>query len=111
MRLRVDYRLKTCTLRYGAWCIVLCCSSLFLLHFSKNDWGVEQSFGTPWPAGGTDHEFHHCNLATKKKRDFDPKRFLATIGEGRRTLPVEKKQTIYAQARRVIQSFTSGKAR
>jgi CRP/FNR family transcriptional regulator, cyclic AMP receptor protein len=36
-------------------------------------------------------------VATKKKRDFDPKRFLATIGEGRRTLPVEKKQTIYAQ--------------
>jgi CRP/FNR family transcriptional regulator, cyclic AMP receptor protein len=36
-------------------------------------------------------------IATKKKRDFDPKRFLTTIGEGRRNLPVPKKHTIYAQ--------------
>ena len=36
-------------------------------------------------------------IATKKKRDFDPKRFLATIGEGRRIVLVPKKQTIYAQ--------------
>jgi CRP-like cAMP-binding protein len=35
--------------------------------------------------------------AAKKKRDFDPKKFLATIGEGRRIVPVAKKQTIYAQ--------------
>jgi CRP/FNR family cyclic AMP-dependent transcriptional regulator len=40
--------------------------------------------------GGTDH-------ASKKKRDFDPKMFLATIGEGRKIVPVAKKQTIYAQ--------------
>jgi CRP/FNR family transcriptional regulator, cyclic AMP receptor protein len=36
-------------------------------------------------------------IATKKKRDFDPKRFLTTIGEGRRNLSVPKKHTIYAQ--------------
>jgi CRP/FNR family transcriptional regulator, cyclic AMP receptor protein len=36
-------------------------------------------------------------VATKKKRDFDPKMFLATIGEGRKIVPVAKKQTIYAQ--------------
>jgi hypothetical protein len=36
-------------------------------------------------------------IATKKKRDFDPKRFLATIGGGRRIVPIAKKQTIYAQ--------------
>ena len=36
-------------------------------------------------------------IATKKKRDFDPKTFLSTIGEGRRIVPVPKKQTIYAQ--------------
>jgi CRP/FNR family cyclic AMP-dependent transcriptional regulator len=36
-------------------------------------------------------------VATKKKRDFDPKKFLATMGVGRRTLAVEKKQAIYAQ--------------
>jgi CRP/FNR family cyclic AMP-dependent transcriptional regulator len=36
-------------------------------------------------------------IATKKKRDFDPKRFLAIIGEGRRIVLVPKKQTIYAQ--------------
>jgi CRP/FNR family cyclic AMP-dependent transcriptional regulator len=36
-------------------------------------------------------------IATKKKSDFDPKRFLATIGEGRRIVLVPKRQTIYAQ--------------
>ena len=36
-------------------------------------------------------------IATKKKRDFEPKAFLSTIGEGRRIVRVPKKQTIYAQ--------------
>jgi CRP/FNR family transcriptional regulator, cyclic AMP receptor protein len=36
-------------------------------------------------------------IAIKKKRDFDPKRFLATIGEGRRIVLVPQKQAIYAQ--------------
>jgi CRP/FNR family transcriptional regulator, cyclic AMP receptor protein len=36
-------------------------------------------------------------VAAKKKRDFDPKRFLSTIGAGRKVAPVAKKQTIYAQ--------------
>jgi len=36
-------------------------------------------------------------LRAKKKRDFDPKLFLATIGEGRKLVPVTKKQRIYAQ--------------
>ena len=33
----------------------------------------------------------------KKKRDFDPHAFLATIGEGRKIVAFEKKQTIFAQ--------------
>src|SRR5258706_873375 len=33
----------------------------------------------------------------KKNRKFDPKTFLATIGEGRKILAFEKGQTIYAQ--------------
>jgi CRP/FNR family transcriptional regulator, cyclic AMP receptor protein len=33
----------------------------------------------------------------KKKREFDPNTFLATIGEGRKILTVPKKRTIYAQ--------------
>src|SRR6185437_11954116 len=33
----------------------------------------------------------------KKRRDFDPDKFLATIGEGRRILVFRKKQTIFAQ--------------
>jgi CRP-like cAMP-binding protein len=33
----------------------------------------------------------------KKKRDFDPKKFLATIGEGRRVVSFPKKQTIFTQ--------------
>jgi CRP/FNR family transcriptional regulator, cyclic AMP receptor protein len=35
--------------------------------------------------------------ATKKKRDFDPKRFLATIGEGRQIVLVAETQTIFTQ--------------
>jgi CRP/FNR family cyclic AMP-dependent transcriptional regulator len=36
-------------------------------------------------------------MATTKKRDFDPKRFLATIGIGRKIVRIAKKQAIYAQ--------------
>ena len=34
---------------------------------------------------------------TKKKREFDPKRFLAIIGEGRKSMLVREKRAIYAQ--------------
>jgi CRP/FNR family cyclic AMP-dependent transcriptional regulator len=34
---------------------------------------------------------------TNMKREFDPTTFLATIGEGRKILAVQKKQTIFAQ--------------
>src|ERR1700719_2434596 len=33
----------------------------------------------------------------KKKRDFDPRKFLATIGEGRKVVAFPKKETIFAQ--------------
>jgi CRP/FNR family transcriptional regulator, cyclic AMP receptor protein len=36
-------------------------------------------------------------MSVKKKRDFDPKAFLATIGEGRKFVLFPKKQTIFAQ--------------
>jgi len=36
-------------------------------------------------------------IATTKKRDFDPSKFLTIIGEGRKIVPVAKKRTIYAQ--------------
>lgn len=36
-------------------------------------------------------------LPTRKKSDFDPKKFLATIGEGRRVVDFSKKQTVFAQ--------------
>ena len=36
-------------------------------------------------------------MSVKKKRDFDLKAFLATIGEGRKFVFVPKKQTIFAQ--------------
>jgi CRP-like cAMP-binding protein len=35
--------------------------------------------------------------AAKKRRDFDPHAFLATIGEGRKIVSFPKKQTIFAQ--------------
>jgi CRP-like cAMP-binding protein len=36
-------------------------------------------------------------LPTREKSDFDPKKFLATIGEGRRVVDFSKKQTVFAQ--------------
>jgi CRP-like cAMP-binding protein len=36
-------------------------------------------------------------VSGKKKRDFDPKEFLATIGEGRKAVVFLKKQTIFTQ--------------
>jgi len=36
-------------------------------------------------------------MGINKERDFDPHAFLATIGEGRKVVPFEKKQTIFAQ--------------
>ncbi|MGB8064064.1 MAG: Crp/Fnr family transcriptional regulator [Candidatus Sulfotelmatobacter sp.] len=37
------------------------------------------------------------SVMAKNNRDFDPKKFLATIGEGRKALAFRKKQTIFAQ--------------
>jgi CRP/FNR family cyclic AMP-dependent transcriptional regulator len=37
------------------------------------------------------------NSGVKKKRDFDPKKFLATIGEGRKVVAVPKKRTVFSQ--------------
>jgi hypothetical protein len=37
------------------------------------------------------------SLVVKKKRDFDPHAFLATLGEGRKSLLFQKKQGIFAQ--------------
>jgi CRP/FNR family cyclic AMP-dependent transcriptional regulator len=36
-------------------------------------------------------------VAAKQKRDFDPKNFLATIGEGRKVVAFAKRQPIFAQ--------------
>jgi CRP-like cAMP-binding protein len=36
-------------------------------------------------------------VAAKKKRDFDPKKFLAIIGEGRKVVAFSQKQTIFTQ--------------
>ena len=36
-------------------------------------------------------------MLAKNKRDFNPKTFLATIGEGRKVVAFSKKQTIFAQ--------------
>jgi CRP/FNR family transcriptional regulator, cyclic AMP receptor protein len=51
--------------------------------------------------------------ATKRKRGFDPSTFLATIGEGRRTLAVPKKQPIFTQGDRADDVFyiQTGKVR
>jgi CRP/FNR family transcriptional regulator, cyclic AMP receptor protein len=36
-------------------------------------------------------------VAVSRKREFDPDKFLATIGEGRRILEIARKQTIFTQ--------------
>src|SRR6202158_4849240 len=37
------------------------------------------------------------SVPAKRKRDFDPKKFLATIGEGRKVVAFPRKQTIFTQ--------------
>jgi CRP/FNR family transcriptional regulator, cyclic AMP receptor protein len=51
--------------------------------------------------------------AAKMKRDFDPKTFLATIGEGRKIVSFQKKDTIFAQgdACDVVFYIQNGKVR
>jgi CRP/FNR family transcriptional regulator, cyclic AMP receptor protein len=48
------------------------------------------------PLGRRSHLMAATVLA-KKKRDFDPKKFLATIGEGRKVVAFPKKQIIFTQ--------------
>ena len=36
-------------------------------------------------------------VPANRKRDFDPKQFLATIGQGRKVADFPKKQTIFTQ--------------
>ncbi len=38
-----------------------------------------------------------ATMLAKKERDFDPKKFLATIGEGRKVVAFPSKQTIFTQ--------------
>jgi CRP-like cAMP-binding protein len=44
-----------------------------------------------------DNPFMPPKKSTKRKPDFDPKNFLATIGEGRKAVVFQKDQTIFAQ--------------
>ena len=49
--------------------------------------------------------------APKKGRDFDPKNFLATIGEGRKAVLFPKKQTIFTQGDSADAIFVCRRAR
>src|SRR5581483_10743687 len=77
----------------GAECSVLCCPRLFIASYFLNsteslqrrDFAQEESIMTP------------VNAAKMKKRDFDPMKFLTSIGEGRKIVTFQSKQTIYAQ--------------
>ena len=61
--------------------------------FADDDFGkITGSGRSLWEAISIAH-----SLPTKKKFDFSPKKFLATIGEGRKALTFSKKQTIFAQ--------------
>jgi CRP/FNR family cyclic AMP-dependent transcriptional regulator len=52
-------------------------------------------------------------MGVKKQREFDPNTFLATIGEGRKIVAFQKKQTIFAQgdACDVVFYIQTGKVR
>jgi CRP/FNR family cyclic AMP-dependent transcriptional regulator len=52
-------------------------------------------------------------MTVKKQREFDPHAFLATIGEGRRIVPFQKKQTIFTQgdAAEAVFYIQSGKVK
>jgi len=43
--------------------------------------------------------------ASQKEREFDPAKFLATIGKGRTSLTIAKKRTIFAQGDRADAVF------
>ncbi|MGC2181818.1 MAG: Crp/Fnr family transcriptional regulator [Terriglobales bacterium] len=49
------------------------------------------------PISQTEHSPNIPTVATRKRRNFDPHAFLATIGEGRKPVLLQKKQTIFAQ--------------
>ena len=49
------------------------------------------------PTFTTDRSALGSRITSKKKRDFDPHAFLATIGEGRKLVLFPKKQTIFTQ--------------
>jgi len=53
------------------------------------------------------------SLSAKKKSDFDPKKFLASIGEGRRVVAFPKKQKVFTQgdAAEAIFYIQEGKVR
>jgi CRP/FNR family cyclic AMP-dependent transcriptional regulator len=57
--------------------------------------------------------FVALTVPAKNKRDFDPKKFLATIGEGRKVVVFPKKQTIFTQgdAAEAIFYIQKGKVR
>jgi|SRR5580704_1360977 CRP/FNR family cyclic AMP-dependent transcriptional regulator len=52
-------------------------------------------------------------MSVKNKREFDLNAFLATIGQGRKIVPFEKKQTIFTQwdAADAVFYIQSGKVR
>ena len=49
------------------------------------------------PTLQTQHKAMGPRVAAKKRRDFDPHAFLASIGEGRKSVLLSKKQSIFAQ--------------
>jgi hypothetical protein len=51
------------------------------------------------------------SVAAKKRHDFDPHAFLATIGEGRKFVLFPKKQAIFAQGDTADAVFISRPAR
>jgi CRP-like cAMP-binding protein len=62
---------------------------------------------------GLDERDKERNIAVKKKPDFDPHVFLATVGEGRKFVLFTKKQRIFAQgdAADTVFYVSSGKVR
>ena len=62
-----------------------------LFPLARSEFQTGSSWTTCQPPGVS------MKIAAKKDRDFDPRTFLATIGDGRKTVVVSKKQGIFLQ--------------
>ena len=84
------------------------CSILLIFKHSKRQ--VSLGFAGAFDKLQPREAIHGTVRASQEKRDFDPEKFLATIGAGE-VVAFPKRQTIFCRAMRMTRSSTSRPAR